>query len=139
MSFTIPNEVLNEVAEQLKKLKPPSAADEDLRDAWFTVSLTVGSGGATLEGWITYWDNVKVHVTLVETTAQTGTVAASTAIPVWVRLPIAKSLTKSGKFDASGFSVFGGSITLPNVGSISLVGAAPWDWHLAGTVKFEEA
>ena len=49
MSFAIPDEVLNEIAEQLKKLQPPSAADEDLRDAWLALGLSVGSGGAKPE------------------------------------------------------------------------------------------
>lgn len=138
MSFKAPDAVLSEIAEQLKKLKPPSAANEDLRDAWLTLGLSIGSSGANLEGWITYWDSTKVHITLAEVTAQTGTAAASTSIPVWVRLPPVSELMPRGAFDASGFSLAGGAIVLEGVGTFPLVGVAPWDWHLAGTVNYEK-
>ena len=139
MSLTIPNEVLAEIAEQLKKTKPLSATNEDLRDAWYTVTLSVGSGGAQLEGWLTYWDNTVVQIKLLKTTAQTGTAAAGTSIPVWLRVPPFARLVNPGVFDASGFGLLGGSIELTNCPRVNLVGAAPWDWHLAGTLSFEKA
>lgn len=138
MSFTVPDEVLREIAEQLKKQQPPSAANEDLRDAWFTIGLSVGSGGASLDGWITYWDDTKVHVTLAKVTAQTGTAAASTSIPVWVRIPPAAKLESPAVFEAGGFSLAAAVIMLKGIGNFPLVGVAPWDWHLAGVVNFEK-
>lgn len=137
MSFTVPDAVLSEIAEQLTKRKPPSAANEDLRDAWFGIDeLSVGPAGANFSAWFTYWDGTKVHITLAEGMAQSGTATAN-MIPAWVRLPPPEKLPSRMYFDASGFW-FSGTLVLESVGNFTLVGAAPADWHLAGYVKFEK-
>ncbi|TXT39625.1 MAG: hypothetical protein FD135_2057 [Comamonadaceae bacterium] len=98
---TLPLMQLAEITDELKKLSPPSAANETWLDAVITFSFSQSAGGANLEGWITYYDGTKVHIQLGKVSSQVGTVAGAAAIP-WVRVKPAKDYCGAGTLNLHG-------------------------------------
>lgn len=140
----LPITQLVKVTDELKKLAPPSAANETWLDAAVTFSFSQSSGGANMEGWITYYDGTKVHIQLGKVTAQIGTVAGAAAIP-WVRVKPHGEYCGEGTLEMNG-AWFSSSLRLkssvgdflnPNVLGAACAGLG--DFRLEGTVTYTKA
>jgi|GEM_PF-4240217 len=141
----LPIKQLKEIADNIRNISPPSAANEFWLDAAITYSFSMSAGGANLEGWITYYDGTKVHFQLEKITAQTGTAAGAGALP-WVRVKPVDDYCGDGTLELKG-SFFSASLYLKspsgksftNPDGLSAASAGLGDFHLAGTVKYTKA
>lgn len=132
-------DTLNSIAKQIK-----AGDNGNWSDAALTMSWSVGPAGGNLQGWITYYDETKIHIS-GSVTGKVGTGAGAVAIP-YIRFKDFKDMPASGKFDVSGFSVLGATIHLKDdsgeslcmPASISSSSAAPWDFRLSGTIKYSK-
>lgn len=134
---SLPITELNDIVGMLRAANPEPATNEIWDDAAATGTFSLSAGGGNLEGWLSLYDGRKYYFKLETITSRSGTAAGTFAVPL-VRVRPLKDV-EVGDFDLSGFLAVG-SLKLDAVkDAIPVISVAPWDYHLAGTVKYTKA
>lgn len=134
---TIPVADLQAIVASMRTANPEPTLNEIWNDAAITGVFSLSAGGGSLEGWLSLYDGRKYHFQSLEITDRSGTAAGTFAIP-YARVRPLKDV-EIGNFDLKGFWA-GGILSLSCVkDGLQVLSAAPWDYHLAGTVKCTKA
>ena len=134
---SLPIAEFNSIVATLRAANPEVAANEVWDDAAATGTFSLSAGGGNFEGWLSLYDGRKYYFKVETITDRSGTAAGTFAVPL-VRVKPMKDV-EIGDFDLSGFMA-GGSLKLNAVkDGIPMISLAPWDYHLAGTVKYTKA
>lgn len=141
---SLPLDQLQEIVAMLKAGNAEASSQDFWLDAAITGTFSFSSGGAQLQGWITYYDGTKVHFELESVTDKTGTAAGTFAVPLIRVRPADTYAGKSGAFELEGLWAVG-SLALkgPNgpimQSRIAVLSAAPLNYELKGSVRYTKA
>lgn len=133
-----------EILDEMQKQSGKPLAGNKYTMCALTYSFTVGPQGATLQGWITYYDGTKIGFQASKITAYSG-LAANAAASAMISILPPDRIKKSGTFRTSGFAFVGGSLDILIDGeritesSLPNAPAAMWSWSAEGEVAFTRA